>query len=263
MSFPNVIYGEYGDEKVSGLTKLHELGMKMELPDGRSFRYARAGGTAVVTGKLYQGKGEEANTSLSSATIALAATVAVGARSVVLTIAGTALVADVFADGYLTIASSVGTGVGHAYKIASNNSCAIGGTTTLTLAGNDEIKVALEGGTTKVGIRKSPFDEVLLTTADTVSVNTFAGVSAASAAASAYCWMQRRGPAAVFVDATTIVVGQPVTASTTVAGAVANVAATTVGDTRKSRHIIGTNVSGGTSHVAASAEYALIDLEIE
>lgn len=257
MSFPNLIYGEYGDEKVSGATKLHKLGTKMELPDGRIFRYARASATAIVTGKLYQGKAGEANTAQIN-DIAPADT-DVGAREVVVTIAGTALVANVFDDGYLVVASSIGTGIGHAYKIAENNSCGAGGTTTLTLAGNDEVKVALESGTTTVGLRKNEYDEVLLTTADTVRVNVLAGVSAAAAAASAYCWIQRRGPAAVLTDNTTLIIGTPCTASTTVVGAVGgNSAATTnVADG------LGDTAIGMVMSVSDQNEYSLIDLTLE
>ncbi|MAH50462.1 hypothetical protein CMI37_31865 [Candidatus Pacearchaeota archaeon] len=262
-SFPNKIYGDYGDEKVVGSTKLHELGHAMELPDGRTFRYARAGGTALVPGKLYQGKGEEANTSLAKAAVVPSSSVAINSRKPVVTIAGTALAADVFADGYLTVSSSVGTGVGHTYKIASNNSCAAGSTTTLTLAGNDKLAVALEAGTTRVALRKSPYDEVILTTANTVFTNAIAGVAAASAAASDYVWLQRTGECAVFVDATTLVIGQPVKASTTVAGAVGPISNTASTDVGKSKYTIGQYIGGGTSGVSASAEYALTNLKLE
>lgn len=260
MSFPNALEGVAGDEKVVGTDRLHELGHEMAFGDGRTFRYARVGGTALVPGKLYQGVGEEANTSLGSATIAPAGTNSAGDREVTLTIAGTALVADVFKDGFLNVASSIGTDVGQMYKIATNNSCAIGATCTITLAGNDKL-VATWNGSTKVGLVKSPFDEVILTTADTVFASAIAGVSCASAAASIYVWLQKTGMATVFTDATTLVEGQPVICSTTVAGAVGSVATTAVTVVGKSKWQIG-QVIAGTSSVAASAEYGHINLDL-
>ncbi len=265
MSFPSTIYGEYGDEKVSGLTKVHALGQKMELPDGRIFRYARASATAVVAGQLYHGKAGEANTA-QIISLAVAGTNAVGDRDVVVTMAGSALAANVFDDGYLFTASSIGTGIGHTYKIQSASSCAAGSTTTVTLEGNDELKVALNSSTT-VGLRKNQYDELLVNTADTVGTNTLAGVSAASAAASAYCWVQRRGPATVYTAAEVPIVGQPVIAATTLAGAVAGLSVILPANTGttgaatlpgKSLQVVGECMS-----VAASTEYSLIDLMLE
>ena len=56
MSYPNVIYGDYGDEKVAQSTKIGNLplGQLMVLPDGRKFRHAQASATALVAGDLYQ-----------------------------------------------------------------------------------------------------------------------------------------------------------------------------------------------------------------
>jgi len=274
MAFPSTIYGEYGDEKVSTTAggdannagKFHALGQKMELPDGRVFRYARASATAIVAGKLYHGKAGEANTA-QIMSLAVAGTNAVGDTDIVVTIpAGTALGANVFDDGYLFTASSIGTGIGHVYRIESASSCAAGSTTTVKLKGNETVHVAPNASTT-VGLRKNPYDELLLNTANTVGTNTLAGVSAASAAASAYCWIQRRGPAAVYTAAEVPVIGQPVIAATTLAGAVAGLSAIipantgTVGAATlpgKSLQTVGMCMS-----VAGSTEYSLIDLMLE
>ena len=258
MAFPHTIYGDYGDEKVTSTSKIGglPLGAKMELPDGRVYRHARVGTTALVAGKLYQGKAGEANTIFVKNT-ALAATAAVDATSVSITVAGTALGADVYNDGYLMSASSIGTGIGYLYKVKSAATTASGSTSVVTLASNDKVKVAMEGGTTTVGMRKNEFDSVLLATADTVGVNTLAGVSCSTAAASAYVWLQRKGPTAGFTDNTTLVVGTPVTASTTVAGAF-GVKPAASGLSGKGYMEIGLCMS-----VAASAEFSMIDLMLE
>ena len=51
MSFPNVIYGDYGDEKVAQSTKIGSLplGQLMILPDGRAFRHTRAHTAQAMT----------------------------------------------------------------------------------------------------------------------------------------------------------------------------------------------------------------------
>lgn len=257
MSFPSIIYGEYGDEKITGSTKLHALGTKMELADGRIFRYARATTAAVVVGKLYTAASSEANTANLNE-IVPSGTNAAGARSVNLTIAGTILAADVYDDGYLHIASSVGTGVGHVYKVQSASSCGIGGTSTVTLAGNDELKVALESGTTTVGLRKNEYDAIVILAAATVGINTLVGVPAASIAASSYGWVQRRGPCSVFVSTAAPLIGEGCTASTAVIGAVEKQLGTT--GVEKSRMY---KPIGYVMTEAASTEYALIDLQLE
>ena len=47
------IYGDPGDEKITGTTKLHPFGTRMMLSDGRVYRYALANG-AVGAGKICQ-----------------------------------------------------------------------------------------------------------------------------------------------------------------------------------------------------------------
>ena len=56
MSFPNTVYGSYGDQYTSQTTKIDglPLGTKMELPDGKIFRHCKAGGTTLSVSKLVQ-----------------------------------------------------------------------------------------------------------------------------------------------------------------------------------------------------------------
>ena len=259
-TFPNFLFGSFGDEKVTSTSKIGglPLGTRMVLPDGRVFAHARVGTTALVAGKLYQGKAGEANT-IFIKNVALAATAAVAATSVSITVAGTALGAGVYDDGYLVTASSIGTGIGYLYKVKSAATTAADSTSVVSLADGEGIKVALEGGTTTVGMRKNEFDSVLLTTADTVGVNTICGVACATAAASAYVWLQRKGPAAVFTDNSTVIVGTPVIASSSVAGAVATFA-TAAADTTGVRYARNMQLVGEVMSKAASAEFSIVDL---
>ena len=45
------IWGDYGDEKVTGTTQLHPYGTRMVLPDGRVFYYGQTDG-AITAGKF-------------------------------------------------------------------------------------------------------------------------------------------------------------------------------------------------------------------
>ena len=258
MAYPSVVYGSFGDEKVTSTSKIGSLplGTRMELPDGRTFRHARVGGTALVSGKLYEGKAAETNAIYTDATVAPNAA-AINATSISITNSGTILAAGVFNDGYLWTASSVGTGVGYVYKVKSHAAGTAASTIVINLYENDKVAVALESGTTTVGLRRNEYDLVVLTVASTVRTNTLCGVSCSSAAASSYVWLQTKGPAAVLSDGA-LLIGQGCVASTVAAGAVGPVAGTAAGTTWSANHVIGQVMAVA----AASLKYALIDINI-
>lgn len=260
MAYPNVIYGDFGDEKKTSTAKIGNLplGQLMILPDGRKFRHSKVGATAAAAGGLYQGPAAVADTMYAGDLVAATATV--GAISVTITTGGTtAVAANFYDDGYLVTASSTGAGIGYVYKVRTASSAAAGSTSsTVSLADNETIVVATEGGTTKVGLRANDYSLVILTTANTVGVNTIAGVACATAAASSYIWLQRSGVCTIKADNTSVVVGTPIGASTTVAGAAARLAGTASAAVAKSVGQIGMAVT-----VSSSAEYGLYDLQLE
>ena len=261
MSFPNIIYGDYGDEKVTAASAIGNLplGTLMVLPDGRKFRHAQASAVALVAGDLYQGNTMAVIAGTADANIianlAVAASAAIGAQSVSVTMAGTAAVSkDLLADGFLLVATS--SGQGHVYKIKGNTAAGSTLATTITLEPTDPLMVALAAASTKVGIRANAFKSVILTTADTVGAGAIVGVAPVAVAASRYCWIQRSGEAPVLSDAT-LIEGIPVTASSAVAGAVMpGIATTTVH--YKQRQIVGFAMA-----VAASASYSVAYLTLE
>ena len=265
MGFPHRVYGWYGDEKVAQSTKINglPLGIRMELPDGREFVHARAGtAVALVAGQLYQAPEcagtATADTSLEQGTL-VCASAAVGATTLTITAGGTtSFVKDEYADGYVVTASSAGTGIGLVYKVKANNSAATGATCLFTLYGNDKVNVAIEGGTTKVGVRTNEYSRVIITTADTVQTGPIVGVPPVAVSAGWYCWLQRKGVVAGFTGGTVLIAGEPVTASGAVGGAFAVISAAS------------TNVLIGKDHdpigramaTALSAGYATIHLEL-
>jgi hypothetical protein len=262
-SFGNVIYGDFGDERTLGCGSVQyaKLGTKMVLEDGREFRYSRMGGTAMVQGNLYQGEALAAGTGNIKSIAVIAGSAQAGDRSMSITMSATgAMTKDQYKDGYVFVSAATAGGTGYVYKIKACSSAAASSTSVLTLY--DKIETTIAGGTATVGLRVNEHDLCLLTTADTVGVNTLAGVSCATAAASSYCWLQTRGPAAVLTDNTTLIVGVPVSASTTVAGAV-GVQNITPADTAGVGISQGDHVIGYCMSVAASAEFSLVDLCIK
>ena len=263
MSFPSVVYGSYGDEKTAQSTKINNLplGTRMVLPDGREFVHAKASATALIAGDMYQQNSMAVVAGTSDAGIltnmAVATSAAIGATTVVITMAATAHFSkDLLAGGYLF--TNDATGEGHCYKIKGNTAAASLGSCTITLEPNDAIKVALAAGTSEVAVRQLPFDNVTITTADTVGVGALAGVAPVAVTASYYCWLQRKGPAAVLTDGT-VIVGVPCVVSPALAGAIAPFS-TSAADTAGVRAAKGIDTVGYVMNVSASTEYSLVNL---
>jgi hypothetical protein len=234
----NVIWGSYGDERVTSSAKIDQipLGARMSLPDGRIYAYAKCSATAGVAGQLYQ---QDAGLSSGDAEYrGTLATVAGSLGSTLLQItagATTAVTAGDFDDGIAWVAN--GSGEGHAYRIRTHDAAAANSTCSVTLYKDDPIKVAVAAGTSTVGLRENEFKNLTVVTADTVAVGPIAGVLPVAVTASYYCWVQRHGPAAVFTDNTTPIIGNAAVASSTVAGQAAAITGTA--GVNKSAHNIG------------------------
>jgi len=115
------------------------VGSKWTTGDGREFVLVQNGGTALVAGQLIQSPANIANmTALSPATTGTTGYVAsapivgaVGAKVIQLATGGTtAVLANQFQGGYLSIVT--GLGIGTTLKIASNTAAAISSAFTVT-----------------------------------------------------------------------------------------------------------------------------------
>lgn len=258
MAFTNIIWGSYGDERVTSSAKHTQipLGTRMHLPDGKVYAYARVSATAGVAGQLYE---QDAGIGATDAEyISALATVAgsIGATLVQYTSGDTtAVTANMFQDGICFVADD--TGEGHAYRIKENDAAVSTSVTgNVTLYKDDPIKVAFDAGTTTIGLIENEFSALSVTTADTVTTGVLAGVLPVAVTASYYCWVQRRGPAAVQTDNTTLIPGITVIASTTVAGQVGCTSGTAgVG---KDAQFLGYAMA-----IAASSENSLVYLTLE
>ena len=87
------IWGDYGDEKVTGTTQLHPYGTRMVLPDGRVFYYGQTDG-AITAGKICQNSVGIANHDMDLATN----TASASDKSFTVTVGGTAVTKNQYAD---------------------------------------------------------------------------------------------------------------------------------------------------------------------
>ena len=210
MSFPNRIYGDFGSEKVTNTTKKRALGTILELPDGREFKYALNGGSAISSGKHASSAAMIGNHDMDLTTAAAS----VGDTSITVTLGATAATKDQYADGY--IYTNDGTGQGQVYRIASNPAADGSATLAVTLASNDPVSVALDS-TTESGLAVNPYSGIVVS--PTSVTNRTLGVTATDIAANAYGFVQTKGLASVLVSGT-VVAGQPLrVAGATLAGA--------------------------------------------
>ena len=253
MSFPGLIFGDYGDEKVQSSAKIGSLplGARMILPDGRVYAHAKAGGTTLAAGNMTQ----QANVETSHETdLEIPSAVAVGATTLTVTMAGTVITKDQYADGWLVINDD--NAEGEIYRIASNNSAASVTAATINLEPGDGIATALRAATTEVALRANEFSGLNLWEAGTVE-GIPCGLPTRDITANYYFWVQRRGVAGCFVD-NTHVLGQSVCISDDADGALAPWAGSAAATSSFQNEVVGYTVT-----VQASTEYGACYLTMD
>lgn len=188
-------------------TKQHRLGAIGITRDGRVYRYAQAGGATLAPGKI--NVAATVNSDATNKTIAR--TYDAGVSTVVFDAGGT-LVADAYAEGYLTINDATGEG----------NSYAVKGHTGVTGAG--EIIVDLEEPTataltidvSEASLTKNPWDDVVVSIADQLDMAI--GIANVSLTTLYYGWIQTRGVCSALADES-YAIGQNLTIGSSVVGA--------------------------------------------
>lgn len=192
-------------------TQNTDLGAQATSGDGRIFRYALAGTTALVAGNLL------ASSATSSGNLNLAPLAAGTLATIVTTSSTLAAAANQFVGGTLGIRTTPGNGL--VYKIKSHNTVTSG---TVAFVLEDPIQVSLTTAS-RIDVIANPYWNVLAnaTTATAMPI----GVAPFAVPASNYFWVQTRGPAAVLQDGATNV-GLPLGPSAVTAGAVTTSAGT-------------------------------------
>lgn len=193
----------------SSATQTHQLGAKVADKSGRTFRYAKAGASALVAGNVLQAPAQVTTHQAMTPSAA-----ALGASTVSATLGATnAIVADQYAQGFLVV--STGPGNGYAYEILSHPACAASTACVFTLS--EPLKVALTTSS-RVDLVMNPYKGVIQTPVTTLT-GAAVGIAVHPAAASEFCWIQTSGVAPVLI-AGTPAVGAAVVVPATAAGAV-------------------------------------------
>ena len=223
----------------SSATALHNLGEYMVTNDGRGYRYCKAGGTALVVGKIQQAKAEDTSNEQE-----LAITNAAVGDLTIVTTSTVTLAADLLAGGYLIV--SEGTlGVGETYRL-KGNTAASAAVTTFSL--EEPVRVATTGSC-KVDVKVHPYSAVIV--APTTQTSCIVGAAQYAITASEFGWLQTRGVCAILAQGTVVVGDGLVPANTTTTGTVVSRA-----DASLEASI------GYALHGAASTDYCLAFLTI-
>jgi len=275
MSHPNVIYGDYGDEKVAQSAKIGNipLGQLMILPDGRKFRLAKcSSATALEAGAIVASSaGLAGNGNVSGSGLVASATTtlnAVGDLDVYVATSKLAFTKDQLADGMMNVQGpAASTYIGYVHKIKGNAaaaSVAAGGDLKITLYDTDPLKVAFKAGTTTVSVRQSLYKDAVVLDSSTVIAGPI-GTTPTAVSASFYFWCQRSGEASIQTSASECIDGEAVFCDTAAAGS-----CTEQPDTADTSTIVAAynlhikqRALGFAREVSAASEAVLVDLQLE
>lgn len=203
------------------------LGARYVAPDGRAYRFARAGAVALVAGNLLQNAAEDTGDQDINP-----GAVAIGATSFATTTTMT-VTANQYAGGYVTV--SVTPNLGDTYRIKSHAAYTAAAATFIL---EEPIRVAWTTST-RVDFVANPYAAVIV--CPTTRTGTPIGVAVNDLAINSYGWIQTEGPCNIRNDAAgALTVGVQVMPSSSVGG---NVRLGTAGNP-----VIGTAITG----VAAS-----------
>ena len=196
-------------------TAKYPIGEKLELADGRVFRYGYTA-AAINRGLLVS---QDVSATLvvetDGAIVASSGDYALSAGSSMVEITLGAGTENQYAGGYLQITDDAGEG--HQYRIKSNTARGDTSSGNVGFTLYDPIEVALDASATDLAIVGNPWYNVVGATAGTDYI--VAGVTPISFSANYYGWFQTAGIALILSD-TAIAIGDNLTLSDGVAGAV-------------------------------------------
>ena len=221
----------------SSADQYHKLGELVFANDGRAYRYAKAGATALVAGNCQSSAAEDTDTQDMTAVAA-----AVGDLSIVSTTTVT-VTANEYAEGFILV--SVTPGVGRLHKI-KGHAAFTAEAPTFNLD-NDPLVVALTT-TSRLDALANPYSAVIVS--PTTLTGVCVGVAVHAVALSEFGWLQVAGTACVEADGT-VTVGIPVITSDTDAGTVESI----TDGAHELLQVVGTALTG-----AATGEFGAINL---
>lgn len=231
----NVIVAAQGIYTESS-TQLHNIGSVAHTNDGRAFKYAKAGGTTLVPGKLQQSPVED-TTNYQNLTV----TAPTAGDVSIVTTSTVTLAVNALAGGFLTITSAT-TNAGQLLRIRGNTA-ASAAVVTIYL---DDPVVYTPTGTVKIDMHLNPYNGVIVNPATATSAPV--GVPVYKVTNAYFGWIQVSGPTACLADGA-ITVGTALAASNAVAGAVEPLAGV--------QAPVATALTG-----VADTEYGIINLQL-
>lgn len=200
MAFPNILFGNEGEQHNSYTDQRWPLGTRMVLQDGREYRFGKNGSVAATAGFLFQSEVPDGNfdtQSVPSSTVNTA-----GNRTIRATLSANAIVKDLWKEGYAVTEAAAGAGEGYAYKITGHPASA--GSEDVTFEIASPLKQTLNTSD-KITFVKHPGADVIIHPAPPTA--SLFGVAAGAIAGASYGWFAVRGPQPVAVVGTHVIGG--------------------------------------------------------
>ncbi len=219
----------------SSADQYHKLGELIFANDGRAFRYVKAGGTALVAGKLQQSSAEDTGLQNLTAVAAAVGDLSIGASTTV------TVTANEYAEGFVLV--TVTPGVGKQYKVKGHTAY----TAAAPTFNLDESVVVALTTTSRLDLVRNPYSAVIVN--PTTLTSSPIGVAVHAVTNAQFGWLQVAGIANILADGANAV-GANLVASNGVAGAVEDAAAP------------GAQPLVGIAHTgAADTEYGAVKLQ--
>lgn len=186
LSAPRQLY-ETGVASVDTEARV-ELGAVGSVDNGDQWRYVGTGSSAVVANSLVVAGARVA----AHQNIVVANGVAVGGRSLTVTLGATASTQDQYAQGYLEVVS--GTGAGTVFSVSGNSATVASGVATVVLA--QPATVALDA-TSHVNLVANDYANVQ----NSATASEVLGVALTAIPANSWGWIKTRGEVLVTASA--------------------------------------------------------------
>jgi hypothetical protein len=262
MSFPNIIFGNEGEQHNSYTDQRWPLGTHMVLPDGRGYRFGLNGAGAATAGLLFQSEVPDANFDTLAVIAATSTYNTAGLRALRVTLPANAIVKDLWAEGYAVTEAAAGAGEGYAYKVKTHPLSA--GSEDITITLETPLKHTLNTSDKITMIRNAGAQVIIHPAPPTAALY---GVAAGAIAAGSYGWFAVRGPQPVLVVGTHVIGGGLIATGTVTGSPDGSVEASGIGITTTAATIAQiTEITGayvGTCmEVAPTTGYGLANLNL-
>ena len=209
MAFPTSVSLSYGQEKEETSGQKQVLGTRATLPDGRVFRYAKNGSSAITTGGFLVDAGTTNTIAAHDMDVPAVAATA-GVLAISLTVPTTAVTLNQYKDGYLIF--NDGPAEGEVYRIKSNPAGDAGAAIEFTLSDGDKLRTTITTSSL-AGLVENPYAAIKIADGDGAAETGVLGVTTIAVTASYYCWIQTAGIGSVAMGAQVGIVGDGLTLS--------------------------------------------------